>query len=520
MGKHTVTVTNTATESRRPYEKRFKRCIGTGRFALGLRTDYMDNLRLIQQEIGFEYIRGHGIFHDELGCYRESVQVDSQRRVSLQEPVISFIQVLKVIDNWRSVGIRPFIELGFMPEQLASGTDSVFWWQGNVTPPKSLDRWVTLVERLVATLIAHYGEEEVARWPFEVWNEPNSPFWCPPNPEDREAAYYAFYEASARAVKRIHPGLQVGGPSTNPSGYEWIPRFIAYCEQRDVPLDFISHHVYTSHNKQFSGEFIYMDLMGPQQGREQFERAALLSRRSSGERLPLHVTEWNSSYSCIDQIHDTALNAAYIAWLLAHVDDLTDSYAYWVASDVFEEADIPRAMFHGGFGLVTHNGVRKPVFHAFAFANRLKETTLHLDDYCLITEGEDGSLAILLFHPCVDAQAAEPVEIALQVPFKPRLACTSTCAYVCTRSVDEEAGNAYTAWKRLGRPRSPLSAQMDILRRAQYPEQRLEALSLGGRGVIQLHVTLPVNGIKLIEIVPIVDYSGEYEGLQHKYEYN
>jgi xylan 1,4-beta-xylosidase len=512
MNTHTIAVTRTSAESGHPYDKRFKRCIGTGRFALGLRTDYMDNLRLVQQEIGFDYIRGHGIFHDELGCYRESIQVDSQRQIILQQPIFQFIRVLKVIDNWRSVGIRPFIELGFMPEQLASGADSVFWWKGNVTPPKSIELWSNLVEKLLEALIAHYGEDEVSRWPIEVWNEPNSPFWCPPNPNERELTYYQLYEATARVVKRVHPGLQIGGPSTNPGGYEWIPRFIDYCEKHEVPLDFISHHVYTGHNKQYSAEFIYMDQMEPQQGYEQFERAAQLSRMSSGEQLPLHITEWNSSYSCIDPIHDTSMNAAYIAWLLVHVDHLVDSYAYWVVSDVFEEADIPRALFHGGFGLVTHNGVRKPVFYAFQFANSLKETIVHLDNYSCVTVGKDGSIAVLLFHPCIQSQQVEPIEIKLELPFK------HNHAVVSTRSVDDEVGNAYTAWKRIGRPRAPLPAEMDIIRRAQIPQQTLDSIDLEGEEIVCLRVTLPPNGIKLIELLPVKDYSGEYEGLQTIYE--
>jgi xylan 1,4-beta-xylosidase len=501
------------------YRKNFKRCIGTGRAALSLRQDLLDNLRIIQDEIGFAYIRGHGLFHDDMGVFRRRVQMDAKRSHELAQPVYNWIYVQKVIDNYRSVGIKPFIELGFMPEQMASSQETVFWWKGNVSSPKVEEDWGELVERLARFLIRQYGMEEVRTWPFEVWNEPNSSFWEPLD-GDREGAYYRLYETAARALKRVDPGLRVGGPATNPSGFDWIPRFIRHCRSANIPLDFITHHVYSGHNKRYEGEYISMDLMEPSQPLEQFARAAKLVRDSaeesvwasvgesagenteSGESLPLHITEWNTSYSCIDRVHDTALNAAYIAWMLTHADSLADSYAYWVASDVFEEADIPRSLFHGGFGLLTHNGLRKPVFHAFRFANELYEMILHLDPYACVTRNEeDGSLAILLFNPVINAQSGEPapfpISISLQLPF------AEGEAVVVIESVDGDAGNAYEAWKKFGSPRIPDKAVLAVLRRAQHPRQDTSSILVGADRKLRLDLRLPPNGLKLVKVYSV-----------------
>ncbi|MDF2723332.1 MAG: Xylan 1,4-beta-xylosidase [Paenibacillus sp.] len=466
------------------YGKHFKRCIGTERVATALRADYMDNLRIVQNEIGFDYIRGHGLFHDELGVYRERIRMDAKQTRTLKEPLYNWIFVKKCIDHYRSVGIKPFFELGFMPEQMASGGDSVFWWKGNVSSPDDYAKWGRLVGAFARFLIEHYGEEAVS-WPFEVWNEPNSAFWAPADGA-LESGYYRLYETAARALKEVDERLHVGGPATNPGGLDWIPRFIDFCVSARVPLDFVSHHVYSGHNKQYSGEFIHMEIMDPVKALNQFKRAAEQVKASPLPELPVHITEWNTSYSCIDPVHDTAMNAAYIAWLLVHADETVDSYAYWVFSDVFEEADIPRALFHGGFGLLTHNGLRKPVFHAFRFANALYETLLYRDDHVCVTRNEaDGSLAVLLYTPDVHMTSEEPTKLSLELPFAAGMAVMEV------QTVDSQAGNAYEAWKM-----QTIAAEVD--------------------GNLRLQFMLAPNSIKLARIDAVNDYSGGYEGLREK----
>lgn len=507
---HSIQVNKTELSECTVFNKNFKRCIGTGRFDLAMRKDYMDNLRIVQEEIGFEWIRGHGIFSDHTGVYRKSIQVDSSRSMELDHAIHNFSRVLKVMDHYRSVGIKPMIELGFMPKDMAAGSATVFWWKGNVTDPRELEEWLTLVERLFVTLIEHYGAEEVVQWPIEVWNEPNANFWQPVQGEDKELAYYQLYEATALRIKQVHPRLRVGGPATNGQGMHWLQRFIDYCSSREVPVDFISQHVYSSYDKVISGEFVYMKLIPPGETVQLFEEINSQVRGSRLSDLPIYITEWNTSYSCIELVHDTALNAAYIAWVLTHADHLADALAYWVFCDVFEEADVPRAPFHGGFGLLTENGIRKPVFHTFAFANRLKPYLLHLDDYACVTMDEQGHAAVLLFNPCQDEQGESvEIELNLVLPYKE--------AMVRTDSVDEERGNAYKAWRKLGSPRCPLPRETEIIRKSQYPATALESRETDEEGKLQLQLSLPRNGMKLVDIFPRRDQLDQYQGLQTKY---
>jgi xylan 1,4-beta-xylosidase len=187
---------------------------------LALRHEYHNQLKKVQDEIGFKYIRGHGLFHDDVGIY-QAYEEDGVQKVEY-----NFTYADMIIDDYLSLGVKPFIELGFMPKALASGEQTVFYWEGNVTPPSDYDKWAELIIATVSHWIERYGEEEVLSWPMEVWNEPNlEAFW-----ENADMAeYFKLYEVSARAVKKVNPKIRVGGPSI--CGVEderWLNSFLEF----------------------------------------------------------------------------------------------------------------------------------------------------------------------------------------------------------------------------------------------------------------------------------------------------
>src|SRR5579872_3580312 len=110
-----------------PFSRSYATCVGAGRAAEGLRADWQQQLAMAEKAIGFRYIRFHGLLCDEMHVYTE----DKTGR-----PIYNFQYVDKLYDYLLSIGIRPFVELGFMPPDLASGSKTVFWWKGNVTPPR------------------------------------------------------------------------------------------------------------------------------------------------------------------------------------------------------------------------------------------------------------------------------------------------------------------------------------------------------------------------------------------------
>jgi xylan 1,4-beta-xylosidase len=473
----------------------WRQCVGTGRLNLALRHDYQESLAALQRDIGFRYVRGHGLLCDDMGVYRP-YELDGERRVRH-----GFAYIDQVVDGYLRHGIRPFLELGFMPSQLASGSQTVFWWRGNVTPPTSYSEWADLVRGTLRHLVDRYGVDEVRQWPVEVWNEPNlTHFWAGAD----QAEYLRLYEVTAHAVKEVDAVLQVGGPALSPGADDWWAPFADFVASRDVPVDFVSRHAYTSGPAQHVPFGTYQDLRPPQQLLEQFAAPAEHLRGTALAGLPVHITEFNTSYRPDNPVHDTAYNAAYLAPVLAAGGDLVDSFSYWTFCDVFEEENVPTALFHGGFGLLTHGGIPKPTYHLYAFMARLGEEVLARDADHLVTRHADGRVAILAWQP-VDGSpgtGAGPHAVRLSVPVAPNEG-SGTC-FVTRRRVSETDGNAWTAWRELGRPASPLPRQLDLLREVARPAVEHRTLPVGG-GRVELVLPLARHEVTLVELETVRD---------------
>ncbi|EFE66462.1 xylan 1,4-beta-xylosidase [Streptomyces viridosporus ATCC 14672] len=473
----------------------WRSCVGTGRLDLALRRDYQDSLALLQRDIGFGYLRGHGLLSDGLGIHRPYAWQGVHRTHH------SFTYLDQVIDACLGLGIRPFLELGFMPDRLASGEQTVFWWRGNVTPPADEKEWTALVRAVLAHLVDRYGADEVRTWPVEVWNEPDLPdFWQ----DADEAAYHRLYEATAHAVKEVDAALQVGGPALSPGADGWLERFAEFAERRDVPVDFVSRHAYTSGPARHVPFGVHQTLAPASALLDQFAepRRTLAGTRLAG--LPVHITEFNSSYRPDNPVHDTAFHAAYLAPVVAAGGDHADSFSYWTFSDVFEETGIPTALFHVCFGLLTHRQVRKPTYHLYAFMARTGEERLARGEDHLVFRHPDGLFTVLGWAP-VDETGRTPgpdrhtVRLSVPVGTAPRGE-----AFVRRSSVDEERGNAYTAWRRMGSPRSPRPGQLDVLHEAAEPARTHHRLPVeDGRAVLTL--TLARHEITLVELTPLLD---------------
>lgn len=473
----------------------WRACVGTGRFDLALRRDHQDSLALIQRAIGFRHIRGHGLLSDGTGVHRP-YEYRGARHVRH-----AFTYVDQVVDTYLELGIRPFLELGFMPSGLASGDQTVFWWRGNVTPPRSWSEWVDLVRATITHLVDRYGLDEVRGWPIEVWNEPNlTHFWQGAD----EAAYHRLYEVTAHAVKEVDADLQVGGPALSPGADEWLPRFADFVAARSVPIDFVSKHAYTSGPAQHVPFGVHQTLTPASGLLEQFATPRELLRDTALAGLPVHITEFNSSYRPDNPIHDTAFHAAYLAPVVTAGGDLVDSFSYWTFSDMFEEEGVPTSLFHGGFGLLTHRQVKKPTYHLYAFLARMGDQVLARGADHLATRDSTGRITVLAWAP-VDVTGREPVpevhtvRLALPLPSP-----GATSAFLLRSSVSEEVGNAWRAWYEMGRPRSPHARQLNALREAAEPARRHANLPIvAGRVALDLHLSR--HEVTLAEITAVTD---------------
>ena len=319
-------------------------CIGTGRMGLALHKEYYDQLKLVQEHIGFSHIRGHGLFCDDMAIYQEYKNAQGETVTEY-----NFTYLDRVLDSYQELGLRPFLELGFMPEKMASGDQTVFYWKGNTTPPKDYAQWRALVQALLRHLLERYGQDALA-WPLEVWNEPNLPgFWKGADKEE----YFRLFSETIAAVKEVDSRFTVGGPAIcGVKDVEWMQDFMEYCHQNSLPLDFVTRHFYTFDDPEFVGRYSYGGLRDPEISLEELRRSReIIDSYPEYKGLPMHITEFNTSYSPDSPVHDTTRNAAYIARLLACLGEMNESYSYWTFGDVFEEKGVPFTPFHGGFGL-------------------------------------------------------------------------------------------------------------------------------------------------------------------------
>jgi xylan 1,4-beta-xylosidase len=360
--------------------------VGAGRANEGLRADWQQQLAVVQKEIGFKYLRFHGLLNDDMGVYFED---------STGKPIYNFQYVDSLYDALLALHIRPFVELSFMPAKLASGSKTVFWWNGNVTPPKDMDKWNGLIRALLQHWLQRYGEAEVSQWYYEVWNEPDLPnFWS-----GTQQQYFDLYRNTATDIKTVCPRCRVGGPASAspPMEVAWH----AYIDREHLPADFDSTHTYgtTKGSIDADGHAGTVLSTNPDSIVARVCASRALFDKSSTPHMELHYTEWGSSYSPRDPIHDQYISAPFILEKLRLTSDLTQSMSYWTFTDIFEE-DGPRVTpFHGGFGMINYQGIRKPAFFAYKFLAQLGPDDISTDDpHSWATRGRDGSVQVLFWN--------------------------------------------------------------------------------------------------------------------------
>lgn len=376
-------------EETKPLKHYWEKCVGSCHAATALRSDYRKQLETAHRELGFEYVRFHGLFDDDMSV----VLPDSISPYMPSDKVkYNFMNTDNIFDFLVSIGMKPFLELGFMPSLLASGTEKAFaFYGGNKTMPKDFDQWADFIEAFTRHIEERYGSKEVETWFFEVWNEPNLEcFWA----GDMDT-YFKLYEYTTRAVKKVNPNFLVGGPATSINA--WIPEFRKYCVVHDVPLDFISTHHYPTDDPLWNNPEVDLMQLIAEKGADVMSRydkhiMRKMTQRAKEEcgNLPLYYTEWNISAMLGEIEHDTPYAASMIARILHENIGLVEGYSYWTFTDIFEEMGQMLGEFHGGFGLQTYHGIKKPAYRAFELFHRLG------DELCMVEGGgKDDNVGVL-----------------------------------------------------------------------------------------------------------------------------
>ncbi len=472
--------------------------VGTcaGRANEGLRTSWVEQLRRVHDECGFQYLRMHGLFDDDMCVYFEDRNGN---------PIYNWQYIDEVYDRMLEIGVRPFVELSFFPELIAKENSLRQMWYRNCISfdTAKLPKWKALVQAFTQHVVDRYGLEEVKQWYFEVWNEPNlnmtpkAGFF-----EGTKSDYFALYKASAEAVKAVSSELRVGGPATsnfiadrrhdgevldntksvfypqdeiNKQQWKgiWIEEFLEYCSKNGLPVDFISTHAYPT-------DYALDPVSGRGKDAVRYVHSlhddlAWLRNTIAKSKYPqaeIHITEWSTSPNSRDNMHDNLPPAAYI--VKANLENLgmANSVMYWTFTDIFEEKGGGQRPFHGGFGMLTFQGWAKPSFHAYRMLHQLGDRLLYNEDpLCVTTDTHSGKVMALAFNypqEYIDrVPNSSDVKNYMNASTKKvefRLEHLPANAIFAVETLDETHGNAIRAYQQIGSPSAPTREQTAWMR--------------------------------------------------------
>ena len=461
-----------------PFPHFWEQIFGSGRAILSLRESYRNDIRSVHKVADFRYVRFHAILHDEVGVYNEDEHGN---------PVYNFAYVDQIYDGLLANGVRPVVEISFMPKKLAFNPDALhpFWYKQNVSPPKSMQRWDDLMTAFAQHLVDRYGIDEVSQWYFEVWNEPNIDFW---GGIPRDKSYYELYDHTARDLKKVDQRLRVGGPAT--AAAAWVPEFLAHTAANHVPVDFVSSHGYADDTAE--------DLFGTTENIPQDDRVCRAVAKvrhqidaSPTPHLPLLWTEWNVIGA--NNARDTTYVGPALADTIRECDGNVTEMSFWTFDDVFEEGGPIDKPFVGAFGLIAKGGIYKPSYYQFGLLHQLGDRRIANDAKNLIvTKSPDGALILAAWNLVDPGNLGSPQTLDLALHGVP------ANANVTIQRVDDDHGNVLPKYAAMGSPVNPTPAQVVKLN---------DQTALGPPTQTQLHdgkltLELSPNALLLIKVQP------------------
>lgn len=493
---------------------KFKQFTSLGKAKHILYNEIQDMLKIIQKDIGFKYIKFHGILDDDMMVYSE----DKNGNINL-----SFTYIDKVIDFLLSINLKPLIELSFMPKDLARDlSNTMFENPSIISPPKDMDKWNYLIRNLIIHFIDRYGYEEVKSWLFCLWNEPDSPPSMFGFENDND--FFELYKNTYQTVKECMPDITFGGPSIMSETFVngiWIKKFGDYCTKNNCNPDFFNFHFYpleidlNTVNSNLHQKPRLILNKNENIFRDTIQKIHSIIHNINLKNIPLFLTEWNSSVSHKDLLNDTTFKASYLAKNILENYDVIDSFGYWSLSDFIEEARLPKDLFHGGLGLFTYNKIKKPQYHVLTMINKLGDSLISNGDGYFITK-KNNSYQVILYnyqHFSNLYASGELFDMTFTNRYTPfvnpkvkKLLLTLSNLefdnYVLKETiVNRTYGSCFDKWIEMGGYSLETSEEVEILNNLSSPMIKKQLVQ-AKEGIYNLSVELEPHEVRLIELKP------------------
>jgi xylan 1,4-beta-xylosidase len=497
--------------------------VGTGTASLTLRADLQTHYKIANRELGMQRVRGHGVLNDDIGVYKAAGSYDWTKFDTYLNAIVS-------------AGMRPIMELSFMPTALAKNGSSR-------DVPKDFTAYKQFIQAVVQHCVDKYGAADVGQWYWEVWNEPDyAGFW-----NGTIDDYYTLYDNAVDGATAVLPNILIGGPATTEPSK--IAAFLQHCKSANKRVTFVSSHVYPGGD----------GTANPNATTLVNDNNSRLSQITSGGYTTATVksfnTEWNSSFSGqggkpgdATESMDSQANAAFILKGVKLLSDKNqgetpplDVFSYWVASDIFDESSgSPSGSYilgQGGnlpfgqvFGLMTFQGVRKAAFNGFKMLNYLGPKRL-MSGGGTGSDGVDGmatmsansdEVQILVYNYYATVKTTGTDDVTVTVKNLPAT-LAGKALFVTHFRVDDSHSNPYGVWLNQAKPTNPTEVQWQAMRQAQHlallqPVSQATvtttyttsfSLPRQGGSLIILGVKRPVTGRNALVEIEGEDYDGQ-----------
>jgi xylan 1,4-beta-xylosidase len=490
------------------FEKYWNKITSIGRASLCLRHEIRRQIELAQEDIGYEFIRFHGIFSDEMMVYKEDASGN---------PIYNWVYVDEIFDFFYRVKLKPFVEIGFMPEALASKSQHAFLWNANISYPKSLKKWTDLVCAFIKHCIDRYGLEEVKQWYFQIWNAPDLPevFWF-----ESKDKFFHFFKATYTSIKNIFKDAKIGPPSLLPlNKFEWMNDFLKFCETNFIELDFIACNIYAYTDPKNNSLPLQLfnrfdDILALNEENYLMNSISevkdLLKKYSLN--APIFVTEWNLSPFTNDYNRDTCFLSSYITYNIINNIDNIDVLSFWSLSDIIEEGLTESKLYHGGLGLLTYNRLKKPSYNAFSLLSKLGDNIIEKgNDYIITSKNNNyqillfnfvyfdelfmsGDKSLLDYHNRYNifknSNLNKDINLILSLPIG--------CYRIKRWNLNRNSGSTFDAWQSMGAPDEIQPDIYDYLKSKEIPEIKVSTEDV--KKELLISDSVPAHGIILIEI--------------------
>ena len=462
-----------------------------------LRRDYQDQLFTCHDELGIESLRFHGIFNTSMSTANATYNNGRVRNPAYTQDDYSWFNITQIYDALVDHGMHPFVELSSMPESLQASPPLFrgLLFDFNQQAPKDFAAWGKLVGAFAKHMVDRYGIAEVRKWPFEVWNEPNLFTFY----DGDQASYFNLYRAAAEAIKNVDASLQVGGPATSAGQFSFGPprtlgtqyyrEFMQWATANNVPVDFGTAHGYETDRG-----------IGPEGPASFFKQ----NRVDTPAGLPLYITEVNVSSTNHPKLDGSEAAASFLRTVIESVG-VVDALAIWTFSDIYEELTQADNPFHGGFGLQTIHGIKKPLYRLLQIMHQVGERRIPLTITGapasvggIAVADNHGAVDVLLYNHALAGPNQGPAEAAT---ITVTLGGVQQGAKARLRLIDEDHTNPYREWLELGSPEYPSRPQLRALRDAsELHDRALELTKRGGPGDVTFSVTIQAEGVAAVHV--------------------